>query len=251
MEATFPKQTLRSMQFVVKRQAGSNELGWVPIDKPWFDVSSKDFLCHDVFEEFPGGCDQPHDEFQALGAYLWGRGRMRYMGLTREAQSFTHVVMPVNAIMECFRHAFSDHSDDDYLRDDQVDRSFKLIPAPAIKASKNIWLEGVLDEIMTQVQEWLMRALEKDEDRRCDYWQTDEAINECLEYLVHLRNWIRIGWRRAQKRYANIDPWEVVLMFQSLEKQTSALLPQAEVGDVLRVNVNLRDYTVQADVVYN
>ena len=209
--------SLRSTLFDCKTHEDYDSLGWVMCKKSYFDPAQGRQVAHDLLEEFPRGQDQPHDEFMALGAAIWGRGQGGYFQYRSAAYNiagdFTFAI----------GHAFNE--DGYYLRN--APRTYKLRDWDA---------EAVIEEIGQIVLESGFEDIYDDDNRQ-----------RAIDYVSHALNWMRIGYRRAAQRFRVTNHYEITAIFNTIEKEVDKILKWSEEGDKLKVMINLRTRTVKVE----
>lgn len=207
--------------FTLERNEDLGILGWVCDRKPYFDPMPGQGVAHDVFEEFPNGGEQPHDELLAMGSMMFGRGSYEHLfgmyGLAASIAAEFH---------EMLRHVFHENT-------------YFLKPAPNTRKLNDDYehQEYIISEFMGIVEK---------EVREWDEYEPSQ-ISSILDYLPHAANWLRIGFRGALKRYApDLDGCDVANMFESLKEQVDRITQWAEEGDKLRVIFSKKRSAVEA-----
>lgn len=208
--------------FTYKHDDERGYSGWVLNSKPFFDPMDGRGVAHDVLEEMPHGGEQPHDELMALGALIYGRGC--HTGVFYQ---------PIEQILayefdELFGHAF-------------CETGYQLVPAPKtrpLRGSEDMEeAEGVIQATIRIIR---ARIKENAEDLRLD---TEAKINQALEWLPSAANWLRIGFRRATKRFYSVGRYEVYSLFERIQRGVDKLKP--ELGDTMTVRVSYKRYDVR------
>ncbi|MHA2068172.1 MAG: hypothetical protein ACXABY_27740 [Candidatus Thorarchaeota archaeon] len=219
--------------FVVREYEENGELGLVDVKKPYFDPARGTGVAHDVLEEFPGGGEQPHDELQAFEAMIVTRalaGDMDHVLYTPGQQFGLE-------FDELFRHAFGREYDSGY-------GGYRLYPAPKTSPCKCEYVEDYISEAI----EVASTALEEDPNQNeFEEWEVKEA----LAWLEDARSWIRIGYRRALKRFRHMDDtYSLSYMFKGIEKEVDKFMEHAQEGQALRVHLNISRSTYRIEPGY-
>lgn len=214
--------------FTWKEHEDYGHWGWVLDRKPYFDPGNGNLVAHDVFEEMPHGGEQPHDELLAMGAMLYGRGSM--------ADSFNYrnvAEVVAYEFMPCFEHAFNESG-------------YELQDAP--KTRKLSWEYEHIEDVLSDIAEHVYKQLEKTEG---DYDWDDEQIAEAKAWVPHGINWLRIGYRRAHRRFsAHLDGYDVTVLFRRLKDRVDELSKNlGEDSYKLRVRVSYRNRDFNAWVI--
>jgi len=203
--------------FTYKHDDERGYSGWVLNSKPFFDPMRGLGVAHDVLEEMPHGGEQPHDEAMALGAMIYGRGA--HCGVffnpieTTIAYEFD----------ELFEHAFEEEG-------------YRLQPAPNTRPLRGDEDREETEELIQKIIHILKTRIQTIPNDLHLY--TDAQIQQALEWLPHATSWLRIGFRRAAKRFYRLGRYEVYSLFQRIEKEVDKLKP--ELGDQITVRVSYR-----------
>lgn len=204
--------------FTLREHEDFGTMGWVLDRKPYFDPMDGMGVAHDVLEEFPNGGEQPHDELMAMGALIYGRGSMSGAFNRRPL----HEVVG-SELHEMMRHVYDE---DNYY----------LAEAPKTRRLPEDF-EDIEDTIQGAIQyarEYFPRTIESGEF-------TEEAVAEIVEWLPHAENWLRIGFRRARRRFEpHWDGCDVAYMFDRIRDEVDLILKREEPQefDKLRVIVS-------------
>lgn len=193
--------------------------GWVLDSKPYFDPVDGMGVAHDVLEEFPRGQDQPHDELMAMGALIFGRG-----------SACLNFFRPLHEVVggefhELMRHVYSEEG-------------YYLKPAPPTRPLSEDFEheENVIVQVGEYVREYFPKTVGYGEFEA-------EEVEEILEYVPHALNWLRIGFRRARRRFhPHLEGWDVAYLFNRIKDEVdrTTKMEGAEEYDKLRVIVSYR-----------
>lgn len=167
---------------------------------------------HDLLEHFPENINS-NTELQALGAMLYVRGLGGYFRPYKE---------PTAAL--------------------EADLGF---------VTKNQSIHGIVTEppvtkiLSDRVEAWITKSIvglyKELEVEGFDISSLDKS------YSNWLKGWLRIGYRRAQIRYADLDPALLTVRFLEIEKRLTAILKWAECGDLIRIKLtrSTMEYSIQ------
>lgn len=208
--------------FTYKHDDDRGYSGWVLDNKPFFDPMDGMGVAHDVLEEMPHGGEQPHDELLALGAMLFGRGSLS-MPFPR----------PMSDVLSgefgaLFEHAFNEEG-------------YHLSKAPkALRLDQGRYGEDFEREEAI-IQDIAPKVLEYIEKYGADEWgENPDNIEEAKQWVPHAQNWLRIGFRRAVRRFSpHMDGCDVAYMFERITREVNALRG-VELFDRLTLRVKYR-----------
>ena len=180
--------------------------GWVLDAKPYFDPMDGRGVAHDVLEEMPHGGEQPHDELLALGAMLYGRCSMS-MAFPRP----TYQVL-ADEFGALFSHAFNEEG-------------YYLVDAPKVQRLDQGRYGEDYEREESIIQAVAPRVLEYIEKYGAEEWgDNPDNLEEAKQWVPHAQNWLRIGFRRARRRfYPHMDGCDVAYMFERIEREVNAL----------------------------
>lgn len=189
-------------EFVAERHNEFGSMGWRLKDMPDFDPLPGMAVAHDILEHFPGGDESPADEFQALGAswFLRGEGYL-YSGLSSGEENLA-ADMP-----------------------DIVDHVLQGMYMPTPPRTHR------LD---SNAEDALQIAL-KLAKRNCGDRGADAEAKSVLRKAL---GWLRIGYRRAVRRYKD-NVHNARHLFTLIEAEADKYLKHAEEGDELHIGVVL------------
>jgi hypothetical protein len=197
-------------RFVCEEHQDFGGNGWRLESQPGFDPLGGMAVAHDIIEHFPDGDESPADEFQALGASYFVRGCGGYFSIKGAYHS------PESNIA----------SDFPMILQHIIYQDMYLRTPPATRPLREESDEEGIQEILREARKLVRSEFSDPEDQR-----------KCMEELKKAEGWLRIGFRRASKRYAG-NLFKVVEMFLKIEKEADRILRHAEIGDVLEINVS-------------
>lgn len=173
-------------------------------------------IAHDVLEHFPKDSGQVHEEAMAFGAIMWIRGMNGFF--TRNSPGYN----------------MSSDIADQYLR-------YKGVCIPF---TKRVNLTRDIDE---EVPRWLEEGinlawaeiegqLDLDSENGDEYAEQEEEYNEWSEEWM---KWALYGFKRVQRRYKDIDSWNLCQVFQDIMKAVDGLQPEYDGQEfILRYGIN-------------
>lgn len=216
------KHLLRSATFVFADDEDRGK-GWRLEAKPYFDPAGGLGVAHDILEEFPSEQDQPHHEFLALGAAIYGRGSCGMLGNFRSSAGETLVYDSISVI--------------EHVLDEE---GYWLTDAPPQKP-----LPEDFEYAERILRDFSAKAAEVYTSNWKDY-NEDNRIEIATAYIPHAVNWMRVGFRRARKRYEPTwDGSDVAMMFERIANEADHLSKHAEIDDLLRVVIDRRRHDLQ------
>jgi hypothetical protein len=190
--------------------------GWALKSQPGFDPLQGMAVAHDVLEHFPGGDDSPAHEFMALGASMWVREDYYSHIGKHHTDAGVHIAADMP---EIFRHVVYEKM---YITtpprttkcaaEEQIDIAFR-------ESAKNIMEDGNPE------------------------WQ--ELLDAFSPRKDDIRGWMRIGYRKVQRRFHGVNQWNVTRLFMDIEKRADELLKHAELGDELVVSLLAKQATAE------
>lgn len=203
-------------------------IGWVPKNKPYFDPGHGQLVAHDVLEEFPNGGEQPEDEFMALGAMLYGRGQGDFFLNSK----ITPGHMLCYDALEIFRHI-------------QEEEGYALKDSPKTKKLTNTeydseWIEEQICEFENKVLDIILSDYEYDLGEFSDSSQLETNISKILNKSLtnNMANWLRIGVRKAHKRFfPKILCDEITYFFNQIKTKVDNITPYP--NDKLKINIDM------------
>jgi hypothetical protein len=161
---------------------------------------------HDLLEHPENDKGTAVEEAQAFGAACYIRGEGGYWSSRRYG---------VNNPGENFAADLSNFINEN---------GFKMTDPPRtmpVDALVEIWIDSAITHTkkeLTYDNEW--------------EWTSDDETN-----IQRLRGWMRIGYRRARKRYGCQGPYEMAHIFMRLENQVEKVSKHAEIGDQLELGL--------------
>lgn len=200
--------------FVVEIHEAFGEKGARPIDMPGADPLGGMAVAHDVLEHFPNDDGSVAAELRALGAALYVRGASGVFyrnGGVRSQEDAIAVEFP-----DLYRHL--------------VYEGYELARPP--RTCRVDEMEEVFDECITKGFRNIRDQEEKD------------TRKEFLDRSLWL-GWLRIGYRRAERRFRRVGYHEAGAMFTKIETWADKFLKHAEEGDRFAVSVSLARRTVK------
>lgn len=199
---------------------------WMPNAEP-----GNGRLCaHDVLEHDTGEPGAAEGEMMAVGTSLYIRGFSGWFHHT--SQSVEEIYAnDVSSILERVAEgteSLADPGATRALRDgDAEERSFQELIERGFNRAR--------DELPHRMEDWQEIAAEV---------LTAENKRRAL-------GWLRKGYRRAIRRYAGVDPYEVGRMFTELAKEIDRKIPDLCDGDRVTVRINAKTLRFSVETPYD
>lgn len=197
-------------------------LGWAMVGKPAFDPLGGMTVAHDILEHFPNDNGSVEDEFMALGASLLVRdGNVYY------AQKGSRYSAGANIASDFVEH---------YHVMCRERSGFSFQEPGRTQTPRDI--ESDLDTIFHEGRKILQAELEP------------EDYNEFFspQQQAKARGWFIRGYRKACRRYRNIEPFRLCVVFTAIEQKADKLLEYAKIGQRMKIAVNIKAEKVIAGI---
>lgn len=189
--------------FICEKHEEYGTLGWRPESNPGFDPLSGMAVAHDTLEHARDTTESVADELQALGAMIHVRGQAYFARLGKvNTQPSYHMS---SELLDMLRKISAG----------------EISPIEDHRATECAEISAELDALIEYI-----RA-----ENQAEY---NEAIEISEDTIRNIRAWVTIGYRKAKKRYAQVD---ALTMFIDIESRADEFLCVAEEGDKLTVHV--------------
>jgi hypothetical protein len=196
--------------------------GWRPQWIPHFDPSEGLGVAHDTLEHVLHDQGTVETEFMALGTIAWLRGQGGWFQQHRPHSSDLAYQMSGDFMQQA-----------EYL--DGENRQMKK--APRTRALAEGYMDDALQECVRKGMKLIRDEHGEDEDA---FMVTAIDPDSALSYM-------RMGYRRAARRYAGTDPCEMSYIFDEIMQGAEKHGKHAELGDVLVVRVEVDRCRVTLD----
>ncbi len=196
--------------------------GWRPEWIPHFDPSEGLGVAHDTLEHVLHDAGTVETEFMALGTIAWLRGQGGWFYQHRPHASDLAYQMSGDFLSQA-----------DYL--DGEGRSMKKAPPTRPLA------DGDMDDALQECVRKGMKLLADECDR-------DGGEKSALIDPVSALSYLRMGFRRAARRYASSDPSEMCWIFDEIMQGAEKHGKHAELGEVLVVRVDMERRRATLDI---
>lgn len=213
-----PRVGARKHVFVCEEHKEYGAKGWRPKNIPNFDPLSGMAIPHDVLEHFADDDGDAEGEFQALGAALFVRGDGGYWD---------------------GRHVGNRNVGENVGSDFPMVFSLVLngdvqfeAPPKTKRCAEHVeeWIETAVNYgVKISVDEFFDYAIEKD----------PSFSKQIKTWAKWAEGWLRVGYRRAQERYKAIGAAGICKIFRQIQEEADRALKHAEIGDELRITVNV------------
>lgn len=202
--------------FVAETHEDYGELGWRQYGKPGFDPLPGMAVAHDCLEHFRDGDDSIADELKALGAAIYVRGESGWFH-ERGVGNPDAAANLASDMPDILRHAIYEGMPIDIPRGSTL---------PIDDA------EYIVQQTVQETRKLIRSEFDEDVQR--------EHALTIARFLSALPHYLRIGYRRARHRYANVYQHDVAYMFTQIMDGANKWLTRATEGDLLTVSVNIR-----------
>lgn len=205
---------MKTFEFVCAEHPEYGSNGWRLKSQPDFDPLGGMAVAHDCLEHFTDSAE-PADEFLALGASMYVRDESYYAHHGKvETSPGVHVASDLPDIM---RHVTVE--------------GYGLPPAPKTKRT-DYHLENYIDRMYQEYRRNIREEYDKHDLRLST--ETQRSI----------RSYLRIGYRRAERKYGG-RRYEAQSLFCHIEEEADKYLKHAEEGAVLKIRVDFRNLTAK------
>jgi len=218
--------------FHVERHLERGEIGFRPDWMPDGEAFSGQSVPHDILEHSRKDYGNAECEYMATGAYV----------LIRSQNGMGHQFMPefknIGGVICEVLVAIHDP----YCRGEP--QPFKL--PPSTRPIRDAKVEALLAQAATEgVRQYIVNHHDDLEDS--DYYTESVRRQDAANAL----GWMRIGYRRAVRRYARYDTWDIAHgIFERLKRRVEELEHDAEEGQFLVVHTHLAQGRFTADLSY-
>ncbi|WP_297505827.1 hypothetical protein [Ferrovum sp.] len=203
--------------------------GWIPKGFPNFNAGKGRLVTHDTLEHFANDSGTLEAEIRALGAmvlirgeggYFWNKGSIQGPGKSLGADLARFYSELSNGM----------HSDDGEFsmppRTRCLDTEGDYIIEQALKEGERLFIQ------------------------ECEYDGSEDNVGprELKKWEQKMRGWLRIGYRKAVKRYHNALPHELSYLFNCMEEKIDTRFKSGEQYEILTVKVDPKKLSFRAEV---
>jgi len=178
------------------------ESGWKPLWMPEADSGASFTVAHDCIEHFPNDDGSVEAELMAFGAMLYVRvipNWWRLYGITDRGD-------PINILKGEFSFLMRYVEEREY-------------PVTHLRPRRKLYN----DEAEEFLQEWVTAMIRdaKSEMSMGNVYPGDESYNTVFVTDLHQRmvNWLRIGYRRAARRYRKMGHYGACELFDKIHRE--------------------------------
>lgn len=198
-------QTWKRYKFTVAEHHDHGSLGFKPSWYPAGDPLGGMAVAHDILEHFPKDDGSAEGEYQALGSALWLRGDSGYF------QSRGNVNPPEVHLASDFPMIWGIQG---YVKECPLVRDSELMET--CREIVRLGVKNIQEESSTTPPSAIARE--------------------------NIARWMAKGYKRAQKRYKNVDAYTVSeRLFRGIEESADKALGHAEQGMELVVSVDFKN----------
>jgi len=201
---------MKIYEFVCERHKEFGELGWRQKGQPGFDPLWGMAVAHDIMEHFPDGDESPADEFQALGAGMVIRQEQYYAN--KGQLTVSPAINAASDFPEIARHIIYEKMH---------------LPEPRATRPLDDHFEAYIAEFAKEARKLIVSEFEH---------ESKEDKEKMREIVRKAQGWVRIGMRRAMRRYKGRLN-EALSTFCEIEQQADRLLKEAFEGQVMQVRI--------------
>jgi hypothetical protein len=210
-----------SVKFEWKEDEEFGGEGWIPTRFPNFNASSGLGVAHDTLEHFANDDESLAAEMRALGAMIYLRGEGGYFVNRNSRTPEANIGADIAHFLEELSNG--DHSD------------YGDFPTPPRTCSLNDNANEMLEVGLKEGKKvFIIEMAFQDDSER--YSNHDVDL-----WLDKMRGWMRIGYRKAVKRYHHNCPYETAYLFERIQKEVDARHKRADLGEILTVRVDPRN----------
>lgn len=193
--------------------------GWILQNQPTFNIAGSIAIAHDVLEHFaPTSQNSLTEELQAIGALLRVRGEGGWFAARG------------------YGHNYAKSIASDLARFLEQVRDGELTAEP-VRATRPLRY-GLDDELQEAITESLRIA-------NYELYHDDQPhVRDST--TAQFVGWMRIGYRRAVRRYASSDGSELCWLFERMTDDMGKRFKSGEFGDKLHILVNAQTLEFKA-----
>lgn len=203
--------------------------GWIPKGFPKFNAGRGMLVAHDTLEHFTNDSGTLEAEIRALGAMVLIRGEGGYFWNKGSIQG------PEKSLGADLAHFYSELSNG--MHSDEGE--FSMPPR-----TRCLDTEG--DYIIEQALKEGRELFELERKYNGSESEVDEK--KLKEWERKMRGWLRIGYRKAVKRYHNALPHELSYLFDCVEEKIDTRFKSGEQYETLTVKVDPKKLSFRVEV---
>ncbi len=196
--------------FTCETHSDFGSLGWRPKNDYDADPLSGMATAHDTLEHFEDDIGRISDELQAFGAMMWGRGEGGWFWQNTMYCPGANMASDLPELYSHYHH-----------------QGMYFGPAPRRTNRLNDECECWLDKFRSQS----IRNAK-------DMYGVD--MSDVRRFIGWCRDWMRIGYRRARRRFRNISACQFTYAFEEISRRADKLLTHAYEGMTLTIKVDIR-----------
>jgi hypothetical protein len=191
--------------------------GWIPKGMTGFNACDGRLIAHDVLEHFRDDRGTIEGEMRALGTVLFGRGLSGHFSSQYNPDPAHHL-----------------SSDILYFLINIVENGTCKAPKPPNTYKlRDDYAEDIMNNIRLKVI--------KDLPQETDCFHANRA--EYMKRLDILLDWMRIGFRKAVKKWGHDNGWNLTRLFERIAREVDENHKHGENYEELTVKVNQSNFT--------
>ena len=185
-------------------------LGLQLFGHPWFDASTSFGVAHDILEHFPDDSGRMEDEYMALGAIVFVRGYEEWNANQRFGVLDPAEVLSDEPCNQVDYHGIHSVLEAPYRTPNRTDEDFESFLTRFIRQARHDMMDRY-----GSLPVWLRHG----------------------EQVGYLKDWMRIGYQRAQRRYRSHSMSHMVQVFQCVAEQAEEIMKHVNENDRVIIRV--------------
>jgi hypothetical protein len=184
----------------------SGEFGWIEKNQPTFNAADGRMVAHDTLEHFAPNYLPVTEEAMALGALIHVREQGGWFSNLSNPDPVFHLSADVSRLLQ------------DIAYGEGVD------PVSITRPIRDESVEGLIQEVIQEAHKELLGE--------------GDMVTPAM--TSSLTSWMRIGYRRAVRRYHDNSPWHLTCLFQRIADEIDEDHKHGDFNEELKVAINAR-----------
>lgn len=177
---------------------------------PWFDASTSFGVAHDILEHFPDDSGRMEDEYMALGAIVFVRGYEEWNASQNFGVLDLAEVLGDDPCNQVDYHGINSILEVPYRTPDRTDEEFEPFLTRFIRRARRDMMDR-----HGSLPVWLRHG----------------------EQVGYLKDWMRIGYQRAKRRYRSHSMSHMVQVFQCVAEKAEEIMKHVDLSDKVIIRV--------------